>query len=60
MDIGHVKGIGRATFIYKDYNITTTFRVYPLYTTVIGIYSVVSSCFKGLTVLSITYLVFNI
>ena len=60
MDIGHVKGIGRATFICKDYNITATFRVYPLYTTVIGIYSIVSGYFKGLIVLFITYLVFNI
>jgi hypothetical protein len=60
MDIGHIKGIGRATFIYKDYNITTTFRVYPLYTTVVGICSIASSCFKGLIVLSITCLIFNI
>jgi len=60
MDIGHVKGIGRATFIYKDYNITATIRVYPLYTTVVGIYSIVGGYFKGLIVLSIACLVFNI
>jgi len=60
MDVGYVKGIGRATFIYKDYTITTTFRVYLLYTIVIEIYSVASSCFKGLIVLSIACLIFNI
>ena len=60
MDIGHIKGIGRATFIYKDYTITTTFRVYPLYTIVVGIYSIASGCFKGLIVPFTTCLVFNI
>jgi len=60
MDVGHIKGIGRATFICKDYTITAAFRVYLLYTIVIGIYGVAISYFKGLTVLSITYLIFNI
>ena len=60
MDIGYIKGIGRATFIYKDYTITTTFRVYLLCTIVIGIYSIASSYFKGLIVLFIACLIFNI
>ena len=53
MDIGYVKSIGRATFIYKDYNVFITFRVYPLCTIVIGIYSIANSYFKGLIVLFI-------
>jgi len=59
MEVGHVKGIGRATFIckfiYKDciYNINVTFRVCLLRTAVVEIYSVASGYFKGLTVLSI-------
>ena len=60
MDIGYIKGIGRATFIYKDYTITAAFRVYPLYTIVVGIYSIAIGYFKGLIVLSITCLIFNI
>ena len=60
MDIGHIKGIGRATFICKDYTITTAFRVYLLYTMVIGICSIAISYFKGLIVLSIICLIFNI
>ena len=60
MDIGYVKGIGRATFICKDYNITTIFRVYLLCIIVVGICGVASGCFKGLTVLFIACLIFNI
>ena len=60
MDVSHVKGIGRATFICKDYTITAAFRVYLLYTIVIEIYGVAVGCFKGLTVLSIVCLIFNI
>ena len=59
MEVGYIKGIGRATFIYKFiykdyiYNTSITFRVYLLRTRVIEIYSVASGCFEGLTVLSI-------
>ena len=53
MDIGHVKGIGRATFICRDYNINIIFRVCPLCTTAIKIYNIVSGYFKSLTILSI-------
>jgi len=59
MEVGYVKGIGRATFIckfiYKDciYNINITFRVYLLRTAVIKIYSIAGGYFKGLTILSI-------
>ena len=66
MEVGYIKGIGRATFIYKFiykdyiYNVNITFRVYLLRTKVIEIYSIAGGCFKGLIVLSITYLVFNI
>ena len=54
MDIGHIKGIGRATFIYKNYSIFITSRVYPLCTTVIEICGIANSYFEGLIVLSIT------
>ena len=59
MEVGYVKGIGRATFIckfiYKDciYNINVTFRVYLLRIGVIEICNIASGYFKGLAVLSI-------
>ena len=56
MEVGYIKGIGKATFIYKDciYYINITFKVYLLRTGVIGICGVISSYFKRLAVLSIT------
>ena len=59
MGVGYIKGIGRATFIYKFiykdciYNVDVTFRVYLLRTRAVEIYSVASSYSKGLIVLSI-------